>query len=244
MPTPPTNVGAGLRVGNAADKRYPAFGGYSSTWYTRTVVPSASTASAVADFATVSGGSWTLAAGPNATSVTIQGTTYIQLDTARVITATGSGASSAAVNITVNGLEEIVALDGTMTSGQPLTQTFSGPSGTATTATTKTFRWIRSVTTDGNTVSGVGIGQGDTLGLPYYVPYVGNIAINYNDTAITASTGFTAGVTTSATATTGDVRGTYALQTAANGSRRFTVSVWLFDPNTVTSLYGVSQYSA
>lgn len=245
MAAPPTHIGSGIRTGDVSNKNKPLFGAFVSPWYTYTAVPTTSTASSVANFAVVSGGNWTVAAGPNASTVTIAGQSYVDLGMARVVTATGSGASSAAVNITVSGREEIVGLDGTLTAGAILTETFSGPSGTATTATLKTFRYVSVVSTDGNTVSAVGIGHGDTVGFPYKAPYFGSLHLNYNNAVVTASTGYTApDETTPATATTGDVRGTYALQVAANGSRRLVASIWINDPNTLSSLYGAPQFAS
>lgn len=242
---PPTHLGSGIRIGNVFNKAYPIAGAFVSPWYTYSGVPTVSTASAVANFAVVSGGNWTIAAGPGFTTVTIQGHLAVDLGMARVVTATGSGASSAAVNITVSGYEEIVGLDGTLTSGQIMTQTFSGPSGTATTATTKAFRYITVVSSPDNTVSGVGIGVGDTVGFPYKTSFFGQVQINYGGTVITSSAGYTAAVTTTpATAITGDVRGTYALQTAANSIKVFVAQVWLNDPNTLSGCYGAPQYSA
>lgn len=242
MALPASNIGPNVAIGNAVDRRYPT-GGFNSARFTYTVVPTTSTASSVADFAVVSGGAWTLALGPNAAgTIVINGATYIDLGFARVVSATGSGASSAATNITVSGREEMVLADGTLSVGQPMVETFSGPTGTATTVSLKAFRYIGLVSTDGNTVSAIGIGHGDTLGFPYYVPAFAYVDLHYNAAVVTATTGFTAGVTTSpSTAIIGDVRGTYALQAAANGSRRFRASIWLFDPNTVTSLHGVTQ---
>lgn len=240
----PTHVGA-LRSGDVFNRQYPIAGAFRSPSYTYTGVPTASTASSVANFATVSGSSWTVAAGPNATTVVIGGVSYVDLGMARVVTATGSTGSAVATNITVNGLEEMVQLDGSLSAGLALTQTFSGPTGTATTATTKTFRYIESVTTDGNTVGPVGIGHGNTIGFPYKVPYFGAVQVSYDATAVTASTGFTAPDTTSpATAVTGDVRGTYALQSAPNGAKRVVATIWLNDPDTTSGIYGTSQYSA
>ena len=57
------------------------------------------------------------------------------------------------------------------------------------------------------------MGTTDVIGLPLRSDYVSETDISMASTWITASTGFTAAVTTSpATATTGDVRGTYTLR--------------------------------
>lgn len=112
----------------------------------------------------------------------------------------------------------------------------------------KAFKYISSITPAG-TLSGsnMSVGTGDVIGLPLRADYVGQVRIVYNDAVITASTGFTAAVTTDpATATTGDVRGTYALQTASNGTRRLHVYIYpsVANISSTTGLYGVTQYSA
>ena len=113
--------------------------------------------------------------------------------------------------------------------GYPLTQTLTGAAaGTAT--TTKAFKYIASIVPAG-TLSGsaVTVGTTDTIGLPLRADYFSEIEVWWNNAQVTATTGFTAAVTTDpSTATTGDVRGTYALQSAAsNGTLRLTVYVTL-----------------
>lgn len=240
---PPTHVGSGIRVGNVFNRAYPIAGAFASQSYTFSATPTVSTASAAANFATVSNANWTIAAGPGFSTVTIQGVTYVDLGVARVVTATGSTASVAAVAITISGREEIVALDGTRTSGAIMVQTFTGPSGIQTVTSPKTMRYVSVASTTGNTVGPVAIGVGDTIGFPYRALYPGQVLMNYDGTVITSSAGFTAAVTTTATATSGDVRGKYALQSAANGAKVFVATINLDDPNTTTGLYGVPQYS-
>lgn len=130
--------------------------------------------------------------------------------------------------------------------GYPLTETITGANAGIASGI-KAFKYIASVTPAG-TLSGsnASVGTGDVIGLPIRADYFGEVRIVYNDAAITASTGFTAAVTTDpATATTGDVRGTYALQTASNGSRRLHVYIHPSAGNidSTTGLYGVSQYT-
>ncbi len=128
--------------------------------------------------------------------------------------------------------------------GYPLVETITGANAGVASGV-KAFKYITSVTPAG-TLSGsnVSVGTGDVIGLPLRADYFGHVSLVYNDAAITASTGFTAAVTSTATATTGDVRGTYALQTASNGTRRLHVYVHASVANisSSTGLYGVSQY--
>lgn len=104
--------------------------------------------------------------------------------------------------------------------GYPMTQTITGTTGTsgATLASTKAFKFISSVVPTGGLVStSVTVGYGDVFGFPLRADGWGDVDITYANTEITASTGFTAAVTSTASGTTGDVRGTYALQTSSNG---------------------------
>lgn len=131
--------------------------------------------------------------------------------------------------------------------GYPMSEVITGANaGVASGA--KAFKYIASVTPSTTPAGNVSVGTGDVIGLPLRADYVGQLLINYNDTLITASTGFTAAVTTTATTTTGDVRGTYALQTASNNTRRLvmymTPTVAAAAGNNtdlVTGLYGVKQ---
>jgi hypothetical protein len=178
----------------------------------------------------VSGASFTLAAGTGVTTSTINGTTYYVLDVPRALTASGVSVSTAEVLLTATGMDEFF---------QAQTATWSGPTGTATpTTTTKAFKYISSVTTPGNTASGLTIGTADIFGLPRRVDAFGYTVLNWNSTVITANTGFTAAVTTTPSATTGDVRGTYAVQSAADGTKRLTAFIFCKDPNTMDGLYG------
>lgn len=128
--------------------------------------------------------------------------------------------------------------------GFPMTETITGANaGVASGA--KAFKYIASITPAG-TLSGsaVTVGTGDVLGLPLRADYFGDVQIVYNNAVVTASTGFTAAVTTSpATSTTGDVRGTYALQTASNGTRRIQLfqTIALANISSDTGMFGVTQ---
>jgi len=129
--------------------------------------------------------------------------------------------------------------------GYPLTQTVTG-GAVATATTTKAFKYIASVVPAG-TLSGsaVTVGTTDVIGLPIRADYFSEIEVWWNNAQVTATTGFTAAVTTDpSTATTGDVRGTYALQSAAsNGTLRLTVYVTpsVANVQSATGLFGVAQ---
>lgn len=134
--------------------------------------------------------------------------------------------------------------------GYPMTQKLTGvSSGTVT--TTKAFKFVTSVIPSGTINStAVTVGTSDTIGLPLRADFFGDLKINYPDTLVTATTGFTAAVTTSpATLITGDVRGTYVLQTASNNARHLQVFATPRPVNlpgnagsyATTGLFGVTQ---
>ena len=130
----------------------------------------------------------------------------------------------------------------------PMSETITGTTGTATTAVAvtgnKAWKYIASITPSGTVNStGLTVGTTDTIGLPLRADRWTELASTVGNTAIIASTGFTAAVTTTATATSGDVRGTYAMQTASNGVLRVTMkqSPLPANTNSGTGLTGVTQ---
>lgn len=133
----------------------------------------------------------------------------------------------------------------------PLTETITGANGSTAAYTlaagAKAFKYIASVTPAGTVSStGVIVGVGDTIGLPLRADRSGELSVILGNTAIVASTGFTAAVTTTATATSGDVRGTYGLQSSSNGVLRLVVHQRPLPPNvkTTAGLTGVLNYSS
>lgn len=75
--------------------------------------------------------------------------------------------------------------------------------------------------TDAHTYS---VGTTDIFGFPLFASSFYDQEIQWNNAAITATTGFTAGDDTAPTTTTGDVRGTYAVQSASDGTKRLVVN--------------------
>jgi hypothetical protein len=130
--------------------------------------------------------------------------------------------------------------------GYAMSATVTGANiGTATTL--KAFKYVSSVTPSGNTASTVTVGTTDIYGFGLRADQWGYVYIVWAGTTVTASTGFTAAVTTNpATSLTGDVRGTYATQSASNGTNRLEMEVL---PNIVAlnttpitnGLFGVAQ---
>lgn len=210
-----------------------SFGAPTSPTYTFDVVPLTLNLNGIALAQTISGTTYTLAAGTGITSTTLRnGIIALAFDCARAVALSGVSTYVAAVSHTIQGYDEYQ---------QPMSQTLTGPSGTEIVYTTKAFRYITSVSAAGNTVSGVSVGSSDTIGLPLRADAFEYVTIKYNSALVTSSAGFTAAVTSAATATTGDVRGTYALQTAANGSRRLVVDTFIKNTDTVNGVFGVAQ---
>jgi hypothetical protein len=209
-----------------------ALGASVSPVYVYDVVPTQTNVSNIAPAATVSNGAWTISSATGVTTTTINGVSYVDLGCQRNITASGASTGVTAVDITFAGLDDYF---------KGVTCTFSGPSSTALTSSIKTVRYVRTVYTSGNTTSNVSIGTGDVFGLPYRVDAFGYTVLNWSSTVITANTGFTAAVTTTATAYTGDTRGTYLVPSASDGTKRLTAFIYVKNPDTMTGLYGVTQ---
>ena len=127
--------------------------------------------------------------------------------------------------------------------GVPMTETLTGVNNSVVSGA-KAFKYIASITPAG-TLSGTAItvGTGDVFGLPLRADYVHEVTIYWNSTLITAATGFTAAVTTTATATTGDVRGTYAVQSASDATKRLAIIIRpsVANISSTTGLLGVTQ---
>lgn len=130
--------------------------------------------------------------------------------------------------------------------GFPMTEAITGASGGVASGA-KAFKYIASITPSGAVATTASAGTGDVIGLPLRADIVGMTRIFWNNAWVTASTGFTAAVTTSpATTTTGDVRGTYALQAASNGTLRLVMFITptVANISSITGLYGVAQNAA
>ena len=153
---------------------------------------------------------------------------------ARAVSVTGS-ASSTGGNILISGYDIY---------GVPMSEVIVAPAGATTVNGKKAFKYIASVVPQFTDAHNYSVGTTDIYGFPLRSDFFGDVAMNYNATGITASTGYTAAVTTSpATTTTGDVRGTYALQAAADGSKRLFARQFTTPANVASTsgLFGVTQ---
>lgn len=165
-----------------------------------------------------SGGSFTLTAGTGVTArVRSDGVTEYVLDMPRCVTITAAGANTAAYTVTGYDLY-----------GVRMTGNIAAPS-TSTTASTKAFKTIISITNNNATAgtNGLTCGYNDKLGLPLrasVVTYVTNVKW---DAVLAADAGtfVAADATDPATAATTDVRGCYTPSSAANGTRRLVMTI-------------------
>lgn len=126
--------------------------------------------------------------------------------------------------------------------GYPMSEAITGASGGVASGV-KAFKYITSITPSGSVATTAKAGTGDVIGLPIRVDRFGFADVVYNDTGITANTGFVAAVTTTATTTTGDVRGTYALQSASDGTKRLQVFITpsVANISSINGNWGVKQ---
>lgn len=156
----------------------------------------------------------------------------------RAVSISNAGATSLSTySFTVNGYDAY---------GNPISQTITGLTTTATIYTSKTYKWVSSVTASAATATTVSIGVADIYGFPMFSRAVAYTELYWNNTAytsFTASATFSAG-TTLTTAGAGDVRGTVNLtgNTASNGTVKMQLwqSVAPADISTVTGLFGVT----
>lgn len=266
-PRGPVTYKAGQNLGSQVS------GWYSGNCEVINQVPSVITANNIAAAQTATANTALTLVSSNTTGITIS-TSIVRLDTGATVTGllaidsamttvkfgtaqtiqVWSPATAIArnVRITCNGADQtgtftVVGFD---IYGNPMSETIAGTAASAGTtvavAGLKAFKYVRSVTPAGTVNStGVTVGTGDVIGFPLRVDHVGYIDINFNSTAVTLGTGFTAAVTSTATATSGDVRGTYALQLASDGTRRLTVFIApaVANVGSTTGLLGVAQFS-
>lgn len=226
-----TNFADGLSSGPAVYQRNPGQRGapISNVFVVQFGAVTTATENSIAD-QSVATGAGTLVA----TGALVSGG-IATLDVARIVSLTGTGDNSL-VNFTLTGKDVY---------GASMTQTLAGPNAT-TVYTTKAFKTLTSIAVDAATASGIDVGMGATLGLPYKIADAGKITgITINgDPSASGNVAVTAGTATSlaSTATTADVRGTIAFSGDAlpNASRLLTASL-VFVPTTQATLYGNDQ---
>lgn len=131
--------------------------------------------------------------------------------------------------------------------GYPITQVMNGGAANTTVSSTKTFKWVASITSSGTSTSTVSFGVTDTYGLPMYASALAYLDMYWYNTAIPTNTTVTATfVAGSSTTTTGssDVRGTINPSniTASNGTVKMQLwmSVAPANISTTTGIFGVT----
>lgn len=167
------------------------------------------------------------------TTTAVNGSTLYDLGMARTIVFTGQQTTVTAALLYISGYDPYL---------QALTQTITGPTGTGTAETLKTFRYVAGIYGSGNTVSAISAAVGDKMGLPYCVTSVDFVWMSWAGQKIVSSAGFSGAVTTvPSTSLLGDVRGVYTLSSASDGVKRFTAHITVNDPDTTNNAYGVPQ---
>ena len=168
---------------------------------------------------------------------------------ARAVTVSAAGMTGGFVNLTsAGGALVTYTITGFDQYGQKMTETITGPAGSSTVTSVKTYKYVISITQSATSTS-ITAGYGDVLGLPYRLPvrdYV--VGANFNATAVALSA-FTVADATTVSATTGDVRGRLTLPSAADGVKRVVVALALAGiasgPSaTRVGALGLTQYSA
>jgi hypothetical protein len=124
---------------------------------------------------------------------------------------------------TAAGDTAVYTLRGLDVYGMPLTEALTA-AGATTVSGKKAFKWLQSVTPVGIVGATVTVGTTDIFGFPLYSGSFQDVAITWAGAAVTATTGYLAGIGGPSTPTTGDVRGTYAVQSASDGSKRLVVT--------------------
>ena len=188
------------------------------------IVPVAFSATAVAAAQAVAGaGNLTI----NGASATGGVATF---DVPRTITIVSTNAGDTSQTATVTGtdvyglaMSELIAFNGT----------------TAVTGQ-KAFKTVTRVAISAALTGNGSTGSTDVFGFPFRANTRNYVLTAWNGAFVTTGT-FAAADATVATTTTNDVRGTYAVPDAADGSKRLTLWMYIFDDDTQTGLYGVTQ---
>lgn len=139
----------------------------------------------------------------------------------------------------------VMLIQGADLYGYPQTQKLtvaSSPTGTATTNSTKAFKFITAVTPQFSDTFSYSVGTIDTIGFPVRVDTFPYVTAGWAGAIIASSTGFVAAVTSTATNTTGDVRGTYLLPSVSNGVKtlQFFQSISPANISTLAGIFGVT----
>lgn len=152
----------------------------------------------------------------------------VTLDVPRNVIVDAAGAATAVLTVT-----------GTDAYGIPMSEAIT-LNGVTAVAGKKAFKTITRIAAS-IAATDFFVGTGDVFGLPIRANSRNYVQTAWNGTFVTTGTFVAAVATSPATTTTGDVRGTYAVPDAADATKRLTLYVFVFDDNTKTGLYGVTQ---
>jgi hypothetical protein len=149
----------------------------------------------------------------------IGGLLVSKLDCPRNVTIACAGADAARV-FTVRGND---------IAGNAMTENIAG-SAAGSTAGKKAFATVRDISADAACAGNVGVGWGNVLGLPCFVPSAVFVQKEFQDLVVAGAGAFIYGDQTPPTATTGDVAGTYVPAVAPDGLKAYGILVCLPDP--------------
>lgn len=162
--------------------------------------------------------------------------------------ATLTPARNIVLTSTGNDSARTMTITGTDVYGETVKETITCPNA-GTSSGKKAFKTVTSITISGATAStsGIDVGDGPVLGLPYRISTKGDVLGIFKDGAIVAGT-IVAGLATGtpSTATTADVRGTvHPTGTAGGALMSVMVTMGLTSVRTDTKVhaYGGSQFS-
>ncbi len=163
-------------------------------------------------------GNLTLTAGTGVTTTTdTTGATVMVLDVPRCVSLVSAGAGDTTQTATVTGYDQY---------WQSMTATVT-LNGVTTVATTKAFKYVKSIAISASTAGNISAGYNNKFGLPVRISDVGFItSVKWAGAlAQDAGTAVAADATSPATAATTDVRGCYTPSSAANGTNRLVMTI-------------------
>lgn len=135
---------------------------------------------------------------------------------------------------------QVATVTGTDTYGIPTSEAITF-NGVTTVGGQKAFKTVTRVAISASLTGNASVGSTDILGLPIRANTRNYVLTAWNGAFVTTGTFAAADATTPATTTTNDVRGTYLVPDASDGTKRLTLWVFVFDDDTQTGLYGVTQ---
>lgn len=173
--------------------------------YVNLGMPATASASNIAT--AISGAVNQLGISPNG-SLAVNGVAF--LDVPRNVTAVSANA----------GDTSVLQITGTDAYGQVMRENLT-LNGVAAVQGKKAFSTVTKIQATATLTGAVTVGTGVLLGLPNFLPSVGFVLKEMQDSAVATAGTFVAGVRVPATGVTGDVRGTYSPNTAPDGTKTY-----------------------